>query len=147
MEAKIDLNEKFYIFDNFLTSNKHILERGDEEWDSSKIFFQLSIEHADNSPLTHGAERFEDEGKVDWETILKINRDNKYKFNPLLKKVIIGDETIDKIYVLYNQNILVVTNQNIIILDNITYEENYRFKFKSQVTELIKIEEKIFSLC
>ena len=51
---KMSLNEKFYIFDNFLKSNKHIFEKGDEQWQTHKIFFQLSIEHADNSPLSIG---------------------------------------------------------------------------------------------
>lgn len=82
----IDLNEKFYIFDNFITTNKHILERGDEEWDSSKIFFQLSIEHADNSPLTHGAERFEDNGKVDWDYLKNQNRAKNLYISPVIRK-------------------------------------------------------------
>lgn len=82
----IDLNKKFYIFDNFITTNKHILERGDEEWDSSKIFFQLSIEHADNSPLTHGAERFEDNGKVDWDYLKNQNRAKNLYISPVIRK-------------------------------------------------------------
>ena len=55
-----NLNEKFYIIDNFLTSNKHILELGNNDWDSSKIFFQLSIEHAKNSPLTQEARKYKE---------------------------------------------------------------------------------------
>ena len=74
-----DLKEKFVIFDSFLTSNQNILAHGDNEWDSSKIFFQLSIEHADNSPLTYGAEKFEAEGRVDWKNITNRVRDGKHK--------------------------------------------------------------------
>ncbi len=82
-QPQYDLNEKFYIFDNFITSNKHILERGDEEWDSSKIFFQLSIEHADNSPLTYGAEKYEKDGNLDWDYIKDVNRDEKIYIAPI----------------------------------------------------------------
>ncbi|MEA2018181.1 MAG: WD40 repeat domain-containing protein [Campylobacterota bacterium] len=83
-KEEIDLNEKFYIFDSFLTSNKNIIERGDDQWDSSKIFFQLSIEHADNSPLTHEAERFEDDGKVDFDYVRDVNRDEEIYISPLV---------------------------------------------------------------
>ena len=69
------LNERFYIFNVFIQSNKHILEKGDQEWDSSKIFFQLSIEHADNSPLTYEAEAYERDDKVTFDYVRDVNRD------------------------------------------------------------------------
>lgn len=78
-QPQYDLNEKFYIFDNFITSNKQILERGDDDWDSSKIFFQLSIEHADNSPLTHEAEKYKN---VDWSYLVDDNRVEKFVVSP-----------------------------------------------------------------
>ncbi len=80
----IDLKERFYIFDNFLKSNEHILERGDDDWDSSKIFFQLAIEHADKSPLTYEAEKFEEGGKVDFDYIRDVNRDEEIYISPLV---------------------------------------------------------------
>ena len=78
-QPQYDLNEKFYIFDNFITSNKQILERGDDDWDSSKIFFQLSIEHADDSPLTHEAEKYKN---VDWSYLVDDNRVEKFVASP-----------------------------------------------------------------
>jgi len=89
----IDLKEKFYIFDNFLTSNKHTLEKGSAEWTSDKIFFQLSIEHADKSPLTHKAQKFEKDGKVGWNSLINSNRDKNIFYNP----IIIKDESFDNI--------------------------------------------------
>ena len=70
--------ERHHIFDAFLTSNQRILERGDREWDSSKIFFQLSIEHADQSPLTQSAEQYERAGKVDFDYVRDVNRDEEF---------------------------------------------------------------------
>lgn len=91
-QLEINLNEKFNIFDNFLTSNKYILEKGDDEWDSSKIFFQLSIEHADNSPLTIEAEEYENNKKIDWDYLKKVNRKENIKLNPIVKEITIVDE-------------------------------------------------------
>ncbi|MBF0135720.1 MAG: DUF4062 domain-containing protein [Magnetococcales bacterium] len=78
-----NLNEKFYIYDNFLISNKHLLEQGDNDWDSSKIFFQLSIEHANNSQLTIDAEEYEKQGKIAFNYLRNINRDEGIYISPL----------------------------------------------------------------
>jgi Cdc6-like AAA superfamily ATPase len=76
------LNERFYVFNVFIQSNKHILEKGDKDWDSSKIFFQLAIEHADNSPLTNEAEAYERDGKVTFDYVRDVNRDNEMYIAP-----------------------------------------------------------------
>jgi WD40 repeat protein len=79
-----NLNERFYIFDNFLKSNEHILQRGNNEWDSSKIFFQLAIEHANKSPLSIDADKFEEDGKVDFDYVRDVNRDEEMYISPLV---------------------------------------------------------------
>ena len=118
-QPQYDLNEKFYIFDNFITSNKHILERGDEEWDSSKIFFQLSVEHADNSPLTHEAESFEEDGKVDWDYIRDINRSKEMYISPLEKLIDLEHKNILQ---LKNKNLIIICFDEINLLDSNTTE-------------------------
>ncbi len=115
-QPQYDLNEKFYIFDNFITSNKHILERGDEEWDSSKIFFQLSVEHADNSPLTHEAESFEEDGKVDWDYIRDINRSKEMYINPLVATLEGSEDGITDFFTLNNDYLLSCDKNGIIIV-------------------------------
>lgn len=116
----MDLNKKFYILDNFITSNKHILERGYNEWDSSKIFFQLSIEHAHNSPLTQDAQKFKEDGKVDFDYLLDVNRREKYIINPLVD-VIKLNETI--VYIDVDDSKLIVhTNKSTIYLDRRSFE-------------------------
>jgi len=95
-------DETFFIYDRFINSNKHLLRRGNDEWDASKIFFQLSIEHADNSPLTIAAERYESEGKVDWDYFRNVYRPNKME--PL--KMIIIQPKIRGVLQLENEDIL-----------------------------------------
>ena len=115
-QPQYDLNENFYIFYNFIISNKHILERGDEEWDSSKIFFQLSIEHADNSPLTHEAESFEEDGKVDWDYIRDINRSKEMYINPLVATLEGSEDGITDFLTLNNDYLLSCDKNGIIIV-------------------------------
>ena len=106
MIEQIDLQERFYIFDSFLKSNEHILQRGDDEWDSSKIFFQLSIEHADKSPLSIDAEKYEDDGKVDFDYVRDVNRDEEIYISPLVA-ILEGNEfETQGILELFNKDIL-----------------------------------------
>ena len=50
----------------FYRERAHILRRANDEWPAHKILLQLAIEHADDSPLTIGAEKFLADGKCDW---------------------------------------------------------------------------------
>ena len=50
----------------FFQEKAHILRRGNDVWQAYKIFFQLAIEHADDSPLTQGAEKYLATGKCNW---------------------------------------------------------------------------------
>ena len=112
-----ELNERFYIFDNFISANKSILERGDKEWNSAKIFFQLSIEHADNSPLTQAAEQFEREGKVGFDYIYNTYRDDSVYLDPAIK-VIDASYMDPKEGLLPIVGLLVLTNGDIVSLSN-----------------------------
>ncbi len=102
----IDLNERFYIFDNFLTSNEHVLKRGDKEWNSSKIFFQLAIEHADKSPLSIDADKFEEDGKVDFDYVRDVNRDEEIYISPLVAVLDDYSKRVTDIKILENLNIV-----------------------------------------
>ena len=64
--AEKDIREKMKYWTAFFREKAHILRRGNEEWPAYKIFLQLAIEHADDSPLTTGAEKFLADGKCDW---------------------------------------------------------------------------------
>jgi len=123
------LNEKFYIFDNFITSNKDILKRGNKDWDSSKIFFQLSIEHGDDSPLSIDAEKYQDDGKVNWDYLKDVNRREKYIIDPLSNIIQIKDD-IQSIKI-ENNNLSIFTNKS-----NLIYDKNSFIK----IDELDRID-------
>ncbi len=59
---------------DFFTEHAHMLRRGNAEWPAYKIFLQLAVEHANDSPLTLGAERWLDDGKCDWIWLRRIQR-------------------------------------------------------------------------
>ena len=61
-------------FRNFIKSNKHLFEKGNKEFSSDKIMFQLAYEHAENSSVSKKAEDYFDQGRVDWPCIKQINR-------------------------------------------------------------------------
>lgn len=58
--------EQLRIEQSFFRTQGHILRRGDDDWPAYKILLQLAIEHADDSPLTIGAEQYLVDGRCDW---------------------------------------------------------------------------------
>ena len=62
------------LWEAFFRSNAHILRRGNEEWPGYKILLQLAVEHADDNPVTMGAERWLEEGKCDWRWLKSNHR-------------------------------------------------------------------------
>jgi WD40 repeat protein len=50
----------------FFAEKAHILRRGNADWPAYKILLQLSVEHADDSPLTIGAEQWLAEDRCNW---------------------------------------------------------------------------------
>jgi WD40 repeat protein/guanylate kinase len=113
------LVERFYIFDNFINSNKDILNSHDKSWDSSKIFFQLSIEHANNSILTKEALKFE----VGYSYIADVNRLDSMYLSPLLSILDGNKNGVKSVEILEDGNILSFANDNNIrIWDKKRYE-------------------------
>jgi len=136
MSKQIDLNERFDIFENFLTSNKHILERGDKEWESSKIFFQLAIEHANNSPLTHEAGKFENDGKVDWNYLAKVNLSEDIYISCLKDTIALHDDSIEFIDFFGNDKIITYSSYNESII-KISYLKDFSTQKEIKIKEEI----------
>lgn len=66
----------------FFLERAHILRRGNEVWPSYKILLQLAVEHADDSPLTLGAEKFLADGKCKWLWLRRERRLSHVAPNP-----------------------------------------------------------------
>ncbi len=73
-KAPQEIRQQLQIEESFFRERSHFLRRGDDEWPAYKILFQISIEHADDSPLTNGAECYLNEGKVDWIYLRRMQR-------------------------------------------------------------------------
>jgi WD40 repeat protein len=84
-------NGKLQIESAFFSERAHILRRGSEEWPVYKIFLQLAVEHADDSPLTVGAEKWLAEGNCDWVWLRRNSRPSEVFINPC-KLVLEGHE-------------------------------------------------------
>jgi WD40 repeat protein len=118
-----NLEEKFYIYNNFINSNSHILQQGDKSWDSSKIFFQLANEHAKNSPLTNDAKEYENSGKVDFEYAKNVNIDQNLYISPIISTLTGNSGGVMDVKILSNGNILSFSNDNKLrIWDKNTFE-------------------------
>jgi WD40 repeat protein len=66
--------EQLKFWEAFFRERAHILRRGDEEWPADKILLQLAMVHADDSPVTQGAERFLAAGQCDWPWLRRERR-------------------------------------------------------------------------
>ena len=140
-QLQFDLNERFYIFDNFILENaSYFLELEDMKEKVEAVFFQLSIEHGNNSPLSLEADKYEEDGHVDWDYLKDMNRREKFKINPL-KFAFYFHFEIQKVSLTIDNNLLVYMNDNIYeifinefrllnyevaavtILDDLSYEE------------------------
>ena len=61
-------NKNLDIFHNFFSSNQHLLEKGDNDWSTDRILFQLAYEDAvDSSSISKQANDFYCNRRVDWE--------------------------------------------------------------------------------
>jgi hypothetical protein len=79
----IDL-ENLKIWEEFARSNRHLLDRGDEDWPAHKILLQRATEHADESPVTIAAEKWLEEGECDWYWLRNVWRPKTNIDSPLL---------------------------------------------------------------
>ncbi len=68
----------------FFREKAHIVSRGNPEWPAYMILIQLAIEHADDSPLTMGAEKWLEEGRCDWSWLRRVQRVPHAGKNPCL---------------------------------------------------------------
>jgi hypothetical protein len=72
--ASADANQVLAIWKTFLLERSHLLHRGDDDWPPNRIFLQLALEHADDSPLTVAAERWLASGECDWPCLRRQDR-------------------------------------------------------------------------
>ena len=100
------MSESLGIFYNFFKSNKHLLKKGDRNWQTERIFFQLAFEHAKDSPLTKQAEEFQNKNRVKWNYLEHINRKEYYKKPVNYKTISVDGDSIDGIYLLDNKRVL-----------------------------------------
>ncbi|MEW6386500.1 MAG: WD40 repeat domain-containing protein [Thermodesulfobacteriota bacterium] len=76
--------EKLRFWEAFFRERAHILRRGNEDWPSYKILLQLALEHADDSPVTEGAELYLAGGKCDWPWLRRERRPEQVGIDPCL---------------------------------------------------------------
>jgi WD40 repeat protein len=74
LEAPDDEIEKIAIWYSFFREKAYIFRRGTKEWPSYKILIQLAIEHAEDSPLTKGVEKWLEDGCCDWIWMRQLTR-------------------------------------------------------------------------
>jgi WD40 repeat protein len=72
------------IWMDFVQQNSNILKRGEKDWPAHKIFMQLAIEHADNSPITQSGEIWLSNGHCNWKWLRKSIRPSSIPFNPCI---------------------------------------------------------------
>jgi hypothetical protein len=70
---------------SFISERAHILARGDQRWPAERIFLQLATEHAEDSPVTSGAERWLQRGKCDRFWLRRADRPAATAANPCSK--------------------------------------------------------------
>ena len=83
-EAPAEEMRRLEIWDDFFHEKAHILRRGSDEWPAHKILLQLAVEHADDSPLTIGAEEWLAEDRCDWLWLHRVPRLPHAQKNPCL---------------------------------------------------------------
>ena len=67
-------SEDLQIWADFFREKAHILRRGNDAWPAHKILLQLAVEHADDSPLTIGAEKWLAEDHGNWLWLRRVPR-------------------------------------------------------------------------
>jgi len=90
----------------FFRERAHIFRRSDEIWSAYKILLQLAIEHADDSPLTKGAENFLREGKCNWAWLRRERRIAKVGVDPCIAVFEGHTDYVREVMILPNQCIL-----------------------------------------
>ncbi|MEA2099984.1 MAG: hypothetical protein U9P72_07630 [Campylobacterota bacterium] len=144
----IDVSEKFKIFDNFINSNQHLIKRGDDEWDSSKIFFQLSASHAEDSPLSEGADKFKADGKLDWDYYKSSSRADKMYLSAVVRYIDLGvDNEVNYSIDLENSKTLYCFKDmnDMLIYDYKTDEKIFLSGHKNPPSKVIELNDMLIS--
>jgi len=102
-------NNNLDIFNNFFSSNKHLLDKENNNWSADKILFQLAYEHAKDSPITKQAEKFLKDGGVDWPSFNQTNRQERYEEDPNIKTLNEHKSTITHAHLL-EENIVLTSS-------------------------------------
>jgi WD40 repeat protein len=72
--VSMEANTAFAIWRDFVQTNSHLLNRGQDDWPAHKILLQLAVEHADDSPVTLSAEAFLNQEMCHWTWLRRISR-------------------------------------------------------------------------
>ena len=83
-KAPAEMARRLEIWADFFREKAHILRRGNDEWPAHKILLQLTVEHADDSPLTIAAEQWLAEGRCGWLWLRRVSRLPRVQKNPCL---------------------------------------------------------------
>ena len=76
--------KKLIYWEAFFRERAHILRRGNDEWPGHKILLQLAMEHADDSPVTKGAEEYLAAGRASWPWLRRERRPGQVGIDPCL---------------------------------------------------------------
>ena len=82
------LSGDWEIWWDFARINRHHFRK--PGWESWRVFFQAAMDHADDSPVTMGAEKFYANSKCDWTWLRLVNRPMQWKPS-LLCFTFVGD--------------------------------------------------------
>lgn len=121
--APIEEFDEISIWHSFFKEKLHIQRRGNNEWPSYKIFLQLSVEHADDSPLTIGAEKWLEDGGCDWIWFRRVQRLAHTQKNPCIAVLEGHTDYINGALILSDGAILSWSNDHTLkIWDNRTFK-------------------------
>lgn len=76
----------------FLKSNAHLFELETSSWSADRILFQRAMEHADQSPITHKAERWIQESSCDWVWWKRMRRPVEIPVQPCVSTFLTSEE-------------------------------------------------------
>ena len=110
------MNKDLEIFNNFFRSNQHLLEQGDNNWPIERILYQLSYEHAQTSPLTKQAEKYYNNGRVDWVHFKQLNSKKALEINPNYKTLISHTSEVIGVHLMGNNQALSCSKDGTLIL-------------------------------
>ena len=107
------------LFHEFFASGRHLLEKGDKQWPTDRILFQLGYEHAEDSPVTRQAEQYLKDGRVTWPWLKQLNRKQKYERNPNYMTLTGHTTYVEGVHLLANERALSYSGDSTLRLWNL----------------------------